>query len=93
MIPGPTLVMKPGDKVTVKLTNNLKNSMTSSDHHSNTLTSLDNTNIHTHGLHVDPSADSIFKVAAPNGGVVQYEYNIPQDHAPGIHWYHSHIHG
>ncbi len=22
-----------------------------------------------------------------------YEYNIPSDHAPGIHWYHSHIHG
>ena len=51
------------------------------------------TNIHTHGLHIDPNMDSIFTAAAPEGGSLLYRYEIPVAHAPGLHWYHAHTHG
>jgi hypothetical protein len=50
------------------------------------------TNLHTHGMHMDPATDSIFLEAHP-GGNLTYEYTIPPNHAPGVHWYHSHRHG
>jgi hypothetical protein len=56
-------------------------------HHPNT------TNIHTHGLHIDPNVDNIYKAAEPNGGELVYVYEVPVAHAPGLHWYHAHTHG
>jgi len=50
------------------------------------------TNIHTHGLHIDPVIDTVFKEVGPSERYT-YKYQIPSDHAPGIHWYHSHKHG
>jgi len=33
-------------------------------------------------------------ITAVTGGTMKsYTYHIPADHAPGMHWYHSHFHG
>lgn len=90
-LPGPTIRLKPGDTFTLTLTNSL-GAETSSTHTMNTMHSPNTTNVHTHGLHVDPNIDSVFVSAAP-GGSHTYVYQIPASHAPGLHWYHSHLHG
>ena len=51
------------------------------------------TNIHTHGLHIDPNVDSIYLAAQPGGGTLEYKYQLPAAHSPGLHWYHAHTHG
>jgi FtsP/CotA-like multicopper oxidase with cupredoxin domain len=77
-LPGPTLVVRPGDTLTVRLANRLN----------------EPTNLHTHGLHVSPdgSSDNVFRRVEP-GTVVEYRYEIPPDHPPGVFWYHPHHHG
>ena len=77
-LPGPTLVVSPGDTLRVALTNNLD----------------EPTNLHTHGLHVSPdgSSDNVFRRIDP-GTTADYRYEIPRDHPPGVFWYHPHHHG
>lgn len=76
--PGPTLRIRPGDQLTVHLENQLP----------------EDTNLHTHGLHVSPegNADNIFARVRP-GETRTYRYNIPDDHRGGLFWYHPHAHG
>jgi FtsP/CotA-like multicopper oxidase with cupredoxin domain len=76
--PGPTLRVRPGDTVTVRLRNDLDES----------------TNLHTHGLHVDPSgsSDNVFVEVQPRS-THTYTYRIPDDHRSGTFWYHPHHHG
>lgn len=52
------------------------------------------TNLHTHGLHVSPSgnSDNVFILAKP-GQFFDYEIEVPKDHPPGTFWYHAHNHG
>lgn len=51
--------------------------------------------MHPHGLHVlgDGWGDDVTRLAAPNGGCVEYRWKIPVDHVPGTFWYHSHVKG
>jgi L-ascorbate oxidase len=52
------------------------------------------TNLHTHGLWVNPNGNGDNVLISINPGVsFQYEYNIPPDHPAGTYWYHSHRHG
>lgn len=67
------------------------------------------TNIHTHGLHVDPSEDDVNLIILPKDEKGEnyatdlqpfirekswlYQYRIPGFHLPGTHWYHAHKHG
>ena len=76
--PGPTLRVAPGDVLRVTLTNEL----------------LQTTNLHTHGLHVSPKAnsDNVFRMVEPRQSA-HYEYTIPADHPTGTFWYHPHHHG
>jgi FtsP/CotA-like multicopper oxidase with cupredoxin domain len=75
---GPTLRLRPGDRLTIELTNNLD----------------DATNLHTHGLAVSPTspADDVFVSVAP-GETRTYVYDLPEDHRSGLFWYHPHLHG
>ncbi len=75
--PGPTFKMKPGDKFKVKLVNQ----------------GTEDTNLHFHGSHVSPkgNGDNVFIDVKPNE-TFQYEYDLPQDHSPGLYWYHPHFH-
>ena len=77
-LPGPTLVVRPGDTLAVTMTNQLD----------------DPTNLHTHGLHVSPEGygDNVFR-RIDAGGTAEYRYEIPLDHPPGVFWYHPHHHG
>ncbi len=93
MIPAPTIRIKPGDKLNVKLTNKLTGMANPMSGISmNTFHGENVTNVHTHGLHVDPNIDTIFVEVNP-GQSYTYNYQIPSDHAPGLHWYHAHKHG
>lgn len=76
--PGPTLRLKAGEILRLQLENGLE----------------DITNIHTHGFHVSPSdnSDNIFIEVHP-GETFDYEYVLPETHAPGTFWYHPHAHG
>jgi suppressor of ftsI len=74
----PTLRVRPGDTLRLKLVNALAQP----------------TNLHTHGLEVSPrgNADNVFLHIAP-GQTQEYEIPLPADHAPGLYWYHPHPHG
>ncbi len=52
------------------------------------------TNLHTHGLWVNPSGngDNVLLSINPQTKFT-YEYNIPSDHPSGTFWYHTHRHG
>ncbi|KAJ3244958.1 hypothetical protein HDU78_010131 [Chytriomyces hyalinus] len=95
-IPGPTWNITAGDTVTLTLINELEANNDADDLVDmtlmNTMHSPNSTNMHTHGLHVSSSQDNVFQRIYP-GESFQYTYTIPDDHAPGLHWYHSHKHG
>ncbi|TFC84150.1 multicopper oxidase family protein [Cryobacterium sinapicolor] len=77
-LPGPTLRLRPGDRLRVRLRNGL----------------ADLTNLHVHGLHVSPegNSDNPFVMIEP-GAAFDYDYRLPGDHPPGLFWYHPHHHG
>lgn len=77
-IPAPRLEAKPGDKVRLHFTNNLKQP----------------TNIHYHGLHIPltGNADNVFLKIEPEKKFT-YEFQIPKNHPSGTFWYHPHLHG
>lgn len=76
--PGPTLRVRPGDELAVRLTNRLE----------------EPTNLHTHGLRVSPlgSSDNPFLAVDP-GTSFDYLFRVPPDHPAGTFWYHPHHHG
>jgi FtsP/CotA-like multicopper oxidase with cupredoxin domain len=77
-LPGPTLRLQPGDRLRVQLVNRL----------------TDPTNLHVYGLHVSPegNSDNPFVTIHP-GATFDYDYQLPDNHAPGVYWYHPHHHG
>jgi FtsP/CotA-like multicopper oxidase with cupredoxin domain len=60
------------------------------------------TNLHTHGLHVDPygkfvggkfiASDDVLVAVGPQT-MQPYQIDIPSDHPAGTFWYHAHMHG
>ncbi|HTD33837.1 MAG TPA: multicopper oxidase domain-containing protein [Candidatus Elarobacter sp.] len=53
------------------------------------------TNFHTHGWHVSPYVDNVFKSLyyAPNRNTCVFKFTVPVSQPPGTYWYHSHMHG
>jgi FtsP/CotA-like multicopper oxidase with cupredoxin domain len=105
---GPTLVVKGGDQLRIKLVNNLPVNPPFMALRDPTNYMKPNTsNLHVHGLHVFPGIYSDRKpleygdyVVDPNiGGVIpngdsrQYVYSIPADHPEGPFYYHPQYHG
>jgi suppressor of ftsI len=74
---GPTLHVRPGDTLDVRIHN----------------ATSEQTNIHYHGLHVSPTgiSDNVFRTFEPER-TVRSVVKLPQDHAPGTYWYHVHLH-
>jgi FtsP/CotA-like multicopper oxidase with cupredoxin domain len=95
---GPTLRVRPGDTLRIAFRNDLPGDPNAAPHahHSNTPTAavFNDTNLHTHGLHVSPRdpADNVLLVLGP-GDTHQFEFKIPTDHPAGTFWYHAHVHG
>ena len=77
-IPSPVLEAHAGDTIRVNFTNLLP----------------DLSNIHYHGLHVDPTgaADNVF-LEIPTNESFQYEFSVPANHPAGTFLYHPHVHG
>jgi len=77
-VPGPTLHLQPGHRLRVQLVNRLSAP----------------TNLHVHGLHVSPegNGDNAFVRVDP-GESFDYDYRLPENHPPGVYWYHAHHHG
>ena len=90
-IPAPTLRVRAGDLVTITLTNSLPPEAATT-RVMNQPRFPNHANVHTHGLHVDPSVDNVMETVLP-GATKTYTYRIPSTHLPGTHWYHSHVHG
>lgn len=79
LFPAPTVQIEPGDRLEIDLENG-------GQYH-------EPTNLHTHGMHVDPKnpGDNVF-LNLPTNGEHSYRYNVPKDHVPGLLWYHPHRH-
>lgn len=97
-VPGPTLVVCPGDTLIVHFENDLGNTPRAwgpTPPYLNVPRDQGQlTNLHVHGLHVSPRghSDNIF-VSIPPGKTFTYTYHIPKDEPPGMYWYHPHRHG
>lgn len=92
----PTLEVVPGSTVRVTLNNRLPADpgCTGWKEDVNKPHCFNGTNLHTHGLWVNPSGNGDNVLISINPGVrFQYEYNIPPDHPAGTFWYHPHRHG
>lgn len=98
----PTLVLKVGETLRIKLNNQLPANVSGQSKLSY-LNHQNSTNLHFHGLHVDPTefrpgVFGDYVVDTAEGGVLpgasrQHELKIPLDHTNGIYWYHPHLHG
>jgi suppressor of ftsI len=88
----PTLRLSPGDQLKINFINDLP----AKPQESCAITPcLDMTNLHFHGLTVSPDApqDDVLDMMAMPGKSLLYTVKIPQDHPPGLYWYHTHPHG
>ncbi|KAH8069155.1 multicopper oxidase [Aureococcus anophagefferens] len=92
---GPTLVVAPGDAVTVEVVNGL-GAEDGAARARDSLRRPNTTSLHMHGWHasprVSPREDDVFSLVAP-GESKRYDYHLPADHAPGTYWYHPHAQG
>jgi len=92
----PTIELNPGETFRLTLNNTLPKDDPSCQGIAdvNTPHCFNSTNMHTHGLWVNPSGNSDNVLIKINPGVkFTYEYNIPADHPAGTFWYHPHLHG
>jgi FtsP/CotA-like multicopper oxidase with cupredoxin domain len=104
---GPTLVVKGGDRLRIKLINNLPFNPPAAPIDPLLYMKPNTTNLHTHGLHVfpgiyndsNPREYGDYVVDSNSGGVVprgdsrQYVYNLPANHPAGPFYYHPQFHG
>ena len=92
----PQIEAYPGQTVRITLNNDLPHdpSCTPQGGSANTPHCFNGTNLHSHGLWVNPAGNSDNVLLSINPGVgFQYEYNIPPTHPAGTFWYHTHQHG
>jgi len=106
LYPGPTLNVQPGETLIVHLENQMIN-LTIDDFFDPAYVpkgqkiplepkpmARPDFNLHTHGLHVSPEGNSDNVLLSLEAGARNtYTFNIPKSHAPGLYWYHGHLHG
>ncbi len=107
-VTGPTLRVRPGQTLRVRLENRLPAGETecgrspapaevhSAEPHQdpNVPHGFNATNLHTHGLHVSPkgNSDNVLIEIEP-GEDFEFAFALPANHPPGTFWYHAHKHG
>ena len=101
----PTLRVRPGDRLTLRLKNNLPaNPAVPPRHHDMTIQgpcgagrmTPATTNLHFHGLSIPPAcrADEVIStMVQPSPTAFEYRFQIPPHQPPGLYWYHPHPHG
>ncbi|MBG6166488.1 FtsP/CotA-like multicopper oxidase with cupredoxin domain [Labrenzia sp. EL_195] len=101
-IPGPTITVKQGQKLRIRMQNDLPpydSSAWNGNH--NVPHGLDHTALHLHGMDVVPhlfmplgTSDPLSPmIKIPPGKHLDYVFDIPENHPPGLNWYHPHKHG
>ena len=94
IFPGPTLLVRPGDRVHVELSNHLgpnaPDSGTSAPQ--STLRAPNSTNLHVHGLYQTAARDNTFVSVEP-GGTRMYSYLVHPATGSSTLWYHPHLDG
>jgi FtsP/CotA-like multicopper oxidase with cupredoxin domain len=100
----PTLHLKPGDTLVLTLKNLLpvpsKASMRMALPKGSTVCAnpemnSSSVNVHYHGTNTSPTcgADEVIHTLINSGETFIYTVAFPSDEAPGLYWYHPHIHG
>src|SRR5262245_28877828 len=91
---GPTLRMKPGETLKIRLTNDFPPNRDLVPQDLSRPHQFNNTNFHFHGAHCSPSgiADNVMRSMVP-GKSYDIEITLPADHTRGTYWYHPHHHG
>ena len=91
---GPTLRVRPGDVLRVRVMNGLPPNRDPMPAFIDQIHHVNTTNFHSHGLHVSPSgiSDNVFRSMEPGDGY-DVEIDIPTNHPKGTYWYHPHHHG
>jgi suppressor of ftsI len=86
----PTIEVKPGDTISVRITDGLPNIPPPG------VTAMtQDMNLHFHGLGVSPRkpGDDVLTMLAMPGQTLHYIVHIPPTQEPGLYWYHPHVHG
>ncbi len=91
---GPTLRMKPGETLKIRLANDFPPNRDFLPANLSHPHQFNNTNFHFHGAHCSPSgiADNVMRSMLP-GKSYDVEIALPADHTRGTYWYHPHHHG
>ncbi len=93
----PTIVVKPGDSIDVKVSDQLPSEppprmppgpMTD-------MGNVDDMNLHFHGFGSSPKkpGDDVLTTLAQPGQTLHYVVHVPTNQEPGLYWYHPHVHG
>lgn len=93
-LPGPTLRLRPGDTLRIRLVNDLPPNPDAMPVDMTLPHQFNTTNLHFHGGHVSPGgiSDNVFRSMEP-GRAYDIEIAVPADHPRGTYWYHPHRHG
>ncbi len=96
----PTLRLKPGDLLVLRLKNELSGPTRAPQHSKDpckdSTMSLTSANLHFHGLWIPAVChqdDVLHTSIQPQAPPFEYRFRIPKDQPPGLYWYHPHIHG
>jgi len=96
---GPTISVKPDARLKVTLDNQLEANNPPANWPANpdrsTPHCFNDTNLHTHGLHISPSGDqdNVLITVHPGDKPRVFNFQIPANHPSGTFWYHAHLHG
>ncbi|HEU4688923.1 MAG TPA: multicopper oxidase domain-containing protein [Vicinamibacterales bacterium] len=101
-VPGPMLTCRPGQLLRVTVKNSLpRYNSTGWPGNHNVPHAIGSMNLHLHGLDIEPhlfeppgttnATATMIDIEA--GASRDYSFQIPDDHPPGLYWYHSHHHG
>ncbi|MEK6410080.1 MAG: multicopper oxidase domain-containing protein [Acidobacteriota bacterium] len=101
-VPGPLIKTRPGETLRIRVKNSLPpydSTGWNGDH--NVPHQLNTTNLHLHGLDIQPHLFEPLGTANPLAAMIaiepgrhyDYSFKIPDDHPPGLYWYHPHHHG
>ena len=97
----PTLRVAPGDMLAVRLKNEISvpgrgTGPRQHDPCGGGTMSAFSTNLHFHGLSLPPVChqdETLRTLIEPTDPPFEYRIRIPKDQAPGLYWYHPHVHG
>jgi suppressor of ftsI len=104
-LPGPLLTTRPGHILRITLANSLPPDPPAVAPEGidgeNNPNRFNTTNMHVHGLQVVPhlfapvgtSDPASRMIAIGSGQSLTYNFQLPEDHPPGLYWYHPHHHG